>query len=53
MLAGGGVKGGFVYGASDRAGSLPITGPVTPGDIIATIYRLLGIPEDTVIYDPL
>ena len=53
MLVGGGFKQGFVYGASDRIGGLPITNPITPGDIIATFYHLvrqlrlscLGLPQ--------
>jgi uncharacterized protein (DUF1501 family) len=43
MLAGGGIRPGFVYGASDRTGAFPNDMPTTPSDIIATIYRLLGI----------
>jgi hypothetical protein len=53
MLAGGGVKAGFVYGASDRMGSLPTESPVSPGDIVATIYRLLGVNHRHVLYDSL
>ncbi len=53
MLVGGGIKAGFVYGASDRMGSLPIERPVSPGDIVATIYRLLGIDHRYVLYDSL
>ncbi len=53
LLAGGGVKAGHVHGASDRTGSLPIRGAVTPGDLIATMYRLLGIHHETMIHDPL
>jgi uncharacterized protein (DUF1501 family) len=43
MLAGGGVKGGQVLGASDRTGETPADRPVTPADLAATIYSLLGI----------
>lgn len=53
MLAGGGFKRGFVFGASDRIGSQPAESPVSPGDIIATIYRLLGISPSHTIYDAL
>jgi hypothetical protein len=53
MLTGGGVKSGFVYGASDRMGSLPTHSPVSPGDIVATIYRLLGVDHRHVLYDSL
>jgi hypothetical protein len=47
LLAGGGVPGGYVYGKSDRIGADPAENPVTPHDLVATIYRLLGIPADT------
>lgn len=50
-LAGGGVKGGAVYGASDRLAAYPKDGRVTPQDLHATIYHCLGIPRDTEIHD--
>jgi arylsulfatase A-like enzyme len=53
LLAGGGVKGGCVFGASDRIGSDPAENPVTPHDLIATFYSLLGIPADTQMPDQL
>ncbi len=53
LLFGGGLKPGFVYGASDRTGSLPLESPLTPGDILATLYRLLGIDPKRQIYDAL
>ncbi len=43
MLAGGGIKPGFVYGASDKQGAFPADRPTIPADIIATIYHQLGI----------
>jgi uncharacterized protein (DUF1501 family) len=51
MLAGGGIKPGFVYGASDPAGAFPADSPRIPGDIIATIYRQLGIDHHRLLYD--
>jgi Protein of unknown function (DUF1501) len=42
-LAGGGVRGGHVIGASDSTGEGPADGPVTPADLASTIYTLLGI----------
>lgn len=53
LLAGGGLKEGLVYGASDRTGSSPAERPVSPGDIIATLYHLLGVSPHTNIYDVL
>ena len=43
VLAGGGVQGGQVIGASDAVGESPRDRPVTPVDLAATIYTLLGI----------
>ncbi len=42
-FAGGGVRGGQVVGASDSRGEVPAERPVTPADLVRTIYRLLGI----------
>jgi Protein of unknown function (DUF1501) len=53
MLAGGGFKKGFVYGASDRIGARPSLNPITPADIIATLYECLGIPPDLELRDRL
>jgi hypothetical protein len=43
VLAGAGIKGGQVYGSSDRAAAYPSTNPVSPADVAATIYHCLGI----------
>ena len=43
MLAGGGVQGGQIVGSSDALGEFPKERPVTPSDLAATIYTLLGI----------
>jgi len=53
FLAGGGIKAGHVHGASDKIGARPQTDPVTPAEIVATIYRCLGIPADLVLHDQL
>ena len=42
-LAGAGIRGGQVYGASDRIGAYPVSNRVQPGDLTATIFHLLGI----------
>jgi hypothetical protein len=42
-LAGGGIKGGVVYGATDQDGKEVKDNPVTEGDFFATIYQTLGI----------
>ena len=51
LMAGGGIRGGQVYGASDKTASYPKDNPTKPGDILATMYHLLGLPEHTVIHD--
>ena len=53
LFAGGGVKGGFVHGASDKYGAYPSQNPVTASDIVATIYHALGIAPDSTLTDPL
>ena len=53
VLAGGGVKGGYVHGASDKIGAKPSRNPVTPADVIATIYECLGVPHDLELRDRL
>ena len=43
LLAGGGVQGGRVIGASDKRGEYPADRPVTPADLNATILARLGV----------
>jgi hypothetical protein len=43
LLAGAGIRGGQVYGSSDRTASYPSTNPVSPADLAATIFHSLGI----------
>jgi uncharacterized protein (DUF1501 family) len=52
-LAGGGVRGGTVYGASDATAAYPKDGRVRPQDLTATVYHTLGIPPDAEIRDTL
>jgi uncharacterized protein (DUF1501 family) len=51
VLAGGGVRGGTVYGSSDRMGAYPATDPVIPGDLAATIFWRFGIDPDAEVRD--
>jgi hypothetical protein len=46
VLAGAGVRGGTLYGTSDRDAAFPIDRPVTPEDLAATIYHALGIDPE-------
>lgn len=51
-FAGGGVQGGRVVGASDPMGGYPAERPTDPSEIVATIYRSLGLPLDTILPGP-
>lgn len=51
VLAGGGVRGGQIYGASDAHAAYPTRDPVRPEDFLATIYWALGISPQSIIYD--
>jgi hypothetical protein len=53
LLAGGGIKAGYIHGASDKIGARPQSDPVIPAEIIATIYRCLGIAHDLELRDQL
>jgi len=51
VLAGGGVRGGAVYGASDRIGAYPSSDPTTPADVAATIFWRFGIDPSSEVRD--
>jgi hypothetical protein len=51
LLAGGGIKAGYVHGSSDRMGAEPRTCPVGPADIVATVYHCLGIDPASEVRD--
>lgn len=51
VMAGGGARGGFVYGASDRLGAYPDLNPVTPADIAATVFWRFGLDPASEIRD--
>jgi uncharacterized protein (DUF1501 family) len=53
LIAGGGVRGGQVYGESDRYGGWPKTDRVHPYDLIATLHHALGIDPQTEYLDTL
>lgn len=46
LFAGAGTQGGALYGQSDKHAAYPVTRPVSPGDLAATIYESLGISPD-------
>lgn len=51
FMAGGGVKGGVVVGASDKNGAYPAFDKQTPENLAATIYHALGLPDSAVWID--
>jgi hypothetical protein len=53
VMAGAGIKRGFVYGKSDATGSSPLENPVHPIELIATVYHAIGINPATIVYNHL
>jgi hypothetical protein len=53
MLAGGGIRGGQVYGSSDKFAAFPRNNPVSPADFAATVYHCLGVRSETELHDRL
>jgi hypothetical protein len=53
VVAGGGIHGGMVMGASDSKGAEVLSSPVSPADVLATMWQSLGIRRDTTIHDRL
>jgi hypothetical protein len=52
LIGGGGVKGGQVVGSTDKLGTRPHTRPLTPSNIHATIYQVLGVDPKLQLLDP-
>ena len=52
-IAGAGIKRGFVYGKSDETASSPLADPVHPTQLLATLYHLVGIKPETIVYNHL
>jgi hypothetical protein len=53
LLAGGGVKSGMVFGTTDRQAAYPKDHPVSPADLVATVYHLLGVDPELTVPDHL
>ncbi len=53
LVAGGGTKRGHIVGASDKHGGDVAERPISPKDLLATMYHLLGIDHDMLIHDTL
>jgi uncharacterized protein (DUF1501 family) len=53
VIAGAGIKRGYVHGKSDATASSPLELPVHPIEILATIYHAFGIHPETIVYNHL
>jgi uncharacterized protein (DUF1501 family) len=51
LLAGAGIRGGTVYGASDSQSAYVQDKPVSNSDVVATVYQCLGIDPETRVPD--
>ncbi|MFM7059168.1 MAG: DUF1501 domain-containing protein [Planctomycetota bacterium] len=51
VLSGGGIRSGQIIGSTTRDGGEPHTRPLTPGDLLASIYRVVGVDPNLVIPD--
>ncbi len=45
LMAGGGIRGGQVYGASDKLAEFPATNPTAPEDIAHTVFHAMGLDD--------
>ncbi|MDB4802680.1 DUF1501 domain-containing protein, partial [bacterium] len=53
VLAGGGIRGGQIVGASDSKGAEVLDNPISPADLLATVWHQLGIDPHTELRDRL
>jgi uncharacterized protein (DUF1501 family) len=53
VVAGAGIKRGFVWGKSDKTASAPLENPVHPRQLLATIYHSVGLDPNTIVYNHL
>jgi hypothetical protein len=53
LIAGAGIKRGYVHGKSDATASAPLDNPVHPNELLATVYHSFGISPDTIVYNHL
>jgi uncharacterized protein (DUF1501 family) len=51
VMAGGGIRGGHVFGASDKSAAFPALDPVTPEQVTATLYHCLGVDPQSIVHD--
>jgi hypothetical protein len=50
-MAGAGIARGRVVGRTDRIAGTVAERPISPKDVLATVYHLLGIDPETLLYD--
>lgn len=53
LLAGGGIRGGSVWGASDSQGAYVSSDPVSPDDFAATVLHAFGVDPESMVHDSL
>ncbi|QDT39261.1 DUF1501 domain-containing protein [Stratiformator vulcanicus] len=53
LVAGAGMKRGYIHGKSDKTASAPAEDPVHPGELLATIYHAFGIDPESIVYNHL
>jgi uncharacterized protein (DUF1501 family) len=53
VMAGAGIKQGYVHGESDKTGSAPLDKPIHPRELLATIYHGFGIDPESIVYNHL
>ena len=51
MIAGGGIRGGTVVGATNSKAEFPMERPLKPHDLLATVYKVMGIDTQTSFKD--
>ena len=51
VMAGGGIQGGRIVGATEKLGQAPRLRPVSPAELHATVYKVLGIRPDLMLTD--
>jgi hypothetical protein len=51
LFAGGGTKGGVIHGTTDKQAAFPVDHPVSAGDLVATVYHLVGVDSEETVPD--
>ncbi len=53
VMAGGGLQSGLVFGTTDNQGAEVLSDAVSPADVLATVWHLMGLDPQTTMYDRL